>query len=640
MAPFGGVSAKAGTPAADQASASASLAQDAKADVPLATLAPPAPAAYTRSNQFKAAVQQADQYRALICSAAIEQEYYKLGNLFNRLSALTPSAALLKATGVGFLVNDKSLWRLAGDKIAAKAEALHRDWAERVKVAGQQFFETATKAPPPFDGLKFSNFAEAAAKLQAEFPTYLEGETDAQVCAQVAIVLCLHGFRSVRHLEGTLPSDIEVLSRSPAQRAMLSRLVESVEGRMRLKRRRLDAALETVEKQVGLDYNPAAEGAHSKDNAKDLADRVKDMDVDQVHQVIEKAFRTFNVPMGTNVTPATTIQALGAASQRGVPVSDLLVAKAGMLRLETKRKSLPAVASALRCWHAFATAVLAYEAGQTMPPRCSQDVEAWVAIFRNGNTASNYVGFLRWACTHLHLNKDWDTTALMETVRGSRRRQERLHGGTKHAAQLLNDDLMWKVVHMADHLEMQEFANFALVCWEFLLRVQSEAIPMLAGTSEDATHLPQGRHSGLWVDGANQLCLRLARRKNRPSGSFLRRACVCATRGRSMCAVHRMQAHLAAKQVAAPLWSFTPASALHTLKRLLVLVKEPQSAAFTLKAFRAGRATQLAAQGKSLGTILQAGEWRSSAFLSYVDTDAVDSSQLLSQTLALSDDES
>ena len=61
--------------------------------------------------------------------------------------------------------------------------------------------------------------------------------------------------------------------------------------------------------------------------------------------------------------------------------------------------------------------------------------------------------------------------------------------------------------------------------------------------------------------------------------------------------------------------------------------------AYTLKAFRAGKATALAAAGKSLRVILAAGEWRSTAFLSYVDTDAVDQSQILDQTLAASDAE-
>ena len=58
---------------------------------------------------------------------------------------------------------------------------------------------------------------------------------------------------------------------------------------------------------------------------------------------------------------------------------------------------------------------------------------------------------------------------------------------------------------------------------------------------------------------------------------------------------------------------------------------------FTFKAFRAGKATALAAAGKSIGTILRVGERRSSAFLAYVDEDVVDVVQLLSLAVDNSD---
>ena len=83
----------------------------------------------------------------------------------------------------------------------------------------------------------------------------------------------------------------------------------------------------------------------------------------------------------------------------------------------------------------------------------------------------------------------------------------------------------------------------------------------------------------------------------------------------------------------------TSDAALRTLRRLLTLCSVPRPEAYTLKAYRAGKATALASAGKSLGDILSAGEWRSSAFLSYVDTDVVDHAQILDQTLAASDEE-
>ena len=48
-----------------------------------------------------------------------------------------------------------------------------------------------------------------------------------------------------------------------------------------------------------------------------------------------------------------------------------------------------------------------------------------------------------------------------------------------------------------------------------------------------------------------------------------------------------------------------------------------------LKAFRAGRATSLAAAGSPMGIILAAGEWKSSTFLQYCHANEVSISAVL-----------
>jgi hypothetical protein len=70
---------------------------------------------------------------------------------------------------------------------------------------------------------------------------------------------------------------------------------------------------------------------------------------------------------------------------------------------------------------------------------------------------------------------------------------------------------------------------------------------------------------------------------------------------------------------------------------MLVLLSVPDAEKFSLKAFRAGKATELARSGSALGTILAAGEWRSNAFMRYVDEDAVDSSAVLGMVMDASD---
>ena len=68
--------------------------------------------------------------------------------------------------------------------------------------------------------------------------------------------------------------------------------------------------------------------------------------------------------------------------------------------------------------------------------------------------------------------------------------------------------------------------------------------------------------------------------------------------------------------------------------KLLTALEVEAPELYSLKMFRSGHATTLAAEGKSIGHILQAGEWRSAAFLSYLDEDAVDAAQIVEHLLS------
>ena len=72
---------------------------------------------------------------------------------------------------------------------------------------------------------------------------------------------------------------------------------------------------------------------------------------------------------------------------------------------------------------------------------------------------------------------------------------------------------------------------------------------------------------------------------------------------------------------------------LSSIRRVLTALKVNSPSEYTFKMFRAGHATALAEEGKSLGHFLRAGEWKSSAVLSYIDEDAVDAAQFLDLVL-------
>ena len=100
-----------------------------------------------------------------------------------------------------------------------------------------------------------------------------------------------------------------------------------------------------------------------------------------------------------------------------------------------------------------------------------------------------------------------------------------------------------------------------------------------------------------------------------------------------------MFAHCAHLKPGLRLFSHSAGSFLKTLRRLLGLLGVATADEFTLKTFRSGKATSLAKAGAPLGQIMSAGEWRSKAFLNYVDEDAFDTSQLLACELDISEDE-
>ena len=90
---------------------------------------------------------------------------------------------------------------------------------------------------------------------------------------------------------------------------------------------------------------------------------------------------------------------------------------------------------------------------------------------------------------------------------------------------------------------------------------------------------------------------------NRPQGSFLKRACTCHVSGRQFCLPHRLQPLLRCKGNGERVWSSTSASFLTSVRKLLAALGVDSPERYTLKMFRSGHTTALAAEGKSIGHI-------------------------------------
>jgi len=89
----------------------------------------------------------------------------------------------------------------------------------------------------------------------------------------------------------------------------------------------------------------------------------------------------------------------------------------------------------------------------------------------------------------------------------------------------------------------------------------------------------------------------------------------------------------------AKIFGHTNHSFVELVRRLLTLLEVEGAARFTLKGFRAGKASALIASGLSLKQTMEAGEWRSLAVASYLDESVIDASRVLAVLDEASDEE-
>ena len=310
--------------------------------------------------------------------------------------------------------------------------------------------------------------------------------------------------------------------------------------------------------------------------------------------------------------------------------------------MECKKGSLNSVASGLHVWHAFATDILGYTEDETLPPKHDVDICKFCAIFKNPGTATNHVGYVNWACTHLSMVTSWWSPSVTLTLKGMRVEHLRTTGGPAIAKVLLTVEWVAQLARLSVAMNQPHVHAAVLVSSVFLLRVQSETMNLEVGMKSDAQTLPPGRHSAVWIEtcegGADSLHIMLARRKHRPQGSPLVRACACAGAAPHCCAVHAVAPLLRDKNAGASLLDLTSSSFLKAVRRMLTLLGHKDANKCTLEAFRAERATSLAAAGSPIGVILAAGEWKSSAFFRYCQTDEISVSAALEVVCAEDED--
>ena len=135
-------------------------------------------------NRLSHELAQAFVLRDKLLVAVAEREVDRLGPLLGALAKLSITKDILRRTGLGYLVGDRSIWELApSNRPAQLAQRLKQDWGTRLK--GERFspVHAVVRKTSPLKGFRSDSFIEQVGELN----TWLLTLDDAPLAPAISI---------------------------------------------------------------------------------------------------------------------------------------------------------------------------------------------------------------------------------------------------------------------------------------------------------------------------------------------------------------------------------------------------------------------------------------------------------------------
>jgi hypothetical protein len=296
--------------------------------------------------------------------------------------------------------------------------------------------------------------------------------------------------------------------------------------------------------------------------------------------------------------------------------------------LDSAPRSSREIASAVRCWRSFAVGVLRCE-GECLPPSVD-GIVAWSQMFKHKATFSNYVGKLKAACELMGVSSE---ALVHPSVARSKRALDNRSVSKSSPKPAVRREQLGRLMKQAE--VETDLASAMLYCcaYAFLLRVPSEGLPLIRVSADTAADTIWDNKPLIWCAGGEVL-VKLPRRRNVNGCCTLTRSCWCA-KDRCTCPVHRLGLWLDSLPVGAlPFAHLKPEVVNSELRRRASLGGFSEFKALSSKGFRRGHARDMVQFGSRIGEILAAGQWKSPAFLQYLDWQELEAAAVVEAVMA------
>jgi len=292
-------------------------------------------------------------------------------------------------------------------------------------------------------------------------------------------------------------------------------------------------------------------------------------------------------------------------------------------------KSHKSVKSGLRFWRWFAVFVLR-EQGNILPPKLEQ-LLVWSRMFRCHKTFGNYLSYVKLGCEMEGACVDVFAHPSLKRAKVAIEKRRMLAPRVPTWVRL--ETLQKLVTMVIEKPCLRDLVMLFIASYAFLLRVPSEGIPMAAHSASAGDPTP------IFSVTESAATLWFPFRKNMLWPSQQVRKCWCKNCPLT-CPVHILGAYMRGLPGGSqPFAHIVPAQAVTALRELLGEAGVTNASLHRLHDFRRGHAEDLCRGGARLCEILAAGDWKSAAFLAYLDKERLEMDRVIEAQTGFSDSE-